>query len=152
MEHIGWNTSFPHLALFHRDRRDRKERGEHCPCSSSWCAEHTVGLIPALKETHESFFLANLACSQPAKLAQSDNDRPFHLHVDFWGLLQPKFPTREFVGLYDPQAITEYGSYRDTLVDEPDYYWYEHHDQLSDGSGQAAVPNPLSREEWRGEK
>lgn len=127
------------------------EEGIRYRCDSHWCGEHASGLTLTPKETHESFFLANLACEQLEKIAQtrSEDDCPFHLRVDFWGPHQPYFPTKEFADLYDPQAIEEYGSYRDTLADKPEYYWLEYHYRLADGNGHAAVPSPLPWSEWQ---
>ena len=69
-------------------------------CKANWCGEHAVGSTLTPKETHESFFLATLACEQLEKLAKSESDQPFSLRVDFWGPHQPHFPTQEFLDLY----------------------------------------------------
>ena len=59
------------------------------------------------KETHEAFFLVNLACDKLEELAKQDSDEPWSLRVDFWGPHQPFFPTKEFADLYDPESIPE---------------------------------------------
>ena len=46
-------------------------------CKANWCGEHAVGSTLTPKETHESFFLATLACEQLEKLAKSESDQPF---------------------------------------------------------------------------
>ena len=129
----------------------RLQEGIVYRCDNHWCGEHASGLTLTPKETHESFFLAHLACEQLAAYARSaaQDERPFHLRVDFWGPHQPYFPTPEFAALYDPQEILEYGSFRDPLQGKPDYYWLEYHHRLADGNGRAAVPSPLSWPEWQ---
>lgn len=124
--------------------------GQEYQCTSHWCGEHASGLTLTPKETHESFFLANLACEQlEAYAADQEDGRPFHLRVDFWGPHQPYFPTKEFADLYDPEKITEYGNFGDTLHNKPDYYWHEYHQLLADDNGRAIVPSPLPWSEWQ---
>lgn len=94
-------------------------------CEASWCGEHAIGVTTTPKETHESFFLANLACDQLEKLAREDSDQPFSLRVDFWGPHQPHFPTQEFLDLYEDFDLPEYGSYRNDMAGKPETYLRE---------------------------
>ena len=116
---------------------------------SAWCGEHAVGLTTTPKETHEAFFLADLACDQLTEIANSDDDRPFHLRVDFWGPHQPFFPTAEFANLYDPESIGEYGSFRDTLEGKPELFHHDNNQPLSDENNHFHTPSPLKWEEWQ---
>jgi arylsulfatase A-like enzyme len=113
-----------------------------------WCNEHASGILTTPTDTHEAFFLANLACDALRELAASGNDRPFALRVDFWGPHQPYFPTREFADLYDPETIPEYGSFRDDLTGKPDLYHVEHNLGLGVG-GRIHIPSALPWSEWR---
>ena len=101
------------------------KKGPGYRSEGSWSGEHAVGITLSPKETHESFFLANLACDKLEHLSKSAPDRPFHLRVDFWGPHQPHFPTQEYAELYDADEISEYGSFRDDLSGKPSVYWYD---------------------------
>jgi arylsulfatase A-like enzyme len=100
------------------------------------------------KETHEAFFLANLACDRLRKLAKSRNRKPFSLRVDFWGPHLPYFATQEFADMYNPAEIPEYGSFRDDLKTKPEIYRSEAGLGLNK-DGKLIVPNPLPWSEWR---
>ncbi len=132
------NREFPNLKVGAPYRSDRY-----------WCGEHAVGITTTAKETHEAFFLADMACEQLEKLAASDVDEPFHLRVDFWGPHQPFFPTKEFADLYDPEDIPVYGNFSDSLAGKPDVYRCDPHDRLTDEDGRFATPSNLSWGEWQ---
>lgn len=114
----------------------------------AWCNEHACGILLSPKETHESFFLAHLACEKLRELAERKDDRPFHLRVDFWGPHQPYFVTQEFADLYDPAAIPEYPSFRDNLEGKPDLYRSETNEGIS-RDRRLIQPNPLPWAVWR---
>ncbi|MEZ4621793.1 MAG: sulfatase-like hydrolase/transferase [Caldilineaceae bacterium] len=88
----------------------------------AWCGEHAVGITTTPKATHESFFLADLACKALAECAADDTHQPFHLRVDFWGPHQPHFPTQEFADLYDPNAIGIHGNFMTRLRASPESF------------------------------
>lgn len=115
----------------------------------AWCGEHAVGLTTTPKETHEAFFLADLACETLEALANDEDERPFHLRVDFWGPHQPFFPTAEFAKLYDPEEIAEYGSIHDTLDGKPEFFKHDTNRPLSSDDDHLYTPSPLSRAEWQ---
>ncbi len=123
--------------------------GQLYQCRSSWSGEHAIGLTLTPKETHESFFLAQLACEHLDDLVRSSSSQPFHLRVDFWGPHQPHFPTQEFANLYDPVSIPEYPSFGDTLQDKPEVYFYDTNRPLSDDLNQFYTPSPLSWNDWQ---
>ncbi len=127
----------------------RMKKGPGYRSESSWSGEHAVGRTLSPKETHESFFLANLACDKLEQLSESASDRPFHLRVDFWGPHQPHFPTQEFVDLYDADEISEYGSFRDDLSGKPSPFWHDVHRPLADESNRFISPSPLAWREWQ---
>lgn len=115
----------------------------------AWCGEHAVGLTLTPKETHEAFFLADLACDALTELANADNSQPFHLRVDFWGPHQPFFPTQEFADLYNPADISEYGSFRDNQELKPELYLEDKNRPLSDEHGHFITPSVLPWSEWQ---
>lgn len=81
-----------------------------------------VGTVTTPEDTHEAFFLANLACEKLEEVASSGQDAPFHLRVDFWGPHQPYWATQEYLDLYDPDKIPEYPSFNDDMADKPNIY------------------------------
>jgi arylsulfatase A-like enzyme len=99
-------------------------------------------------DTHEAFFLANLACERLEQLASSRDKRPFALRVDFWGPHQPYFPTQRFADIYRPEEIPEYGNFRDDLSGKPEIYRSEGNEPLHE-KGKLRVPNPLPWSEWQ---
>ncbi|NQT86808.1 sulfatase-like hydrolase/transferase [bacterium] len=115
---------------------------------ADWCNEHAAGILTTPNDTHEAFFLANLACDALRELAASDDDGPFALRVDFWGPHQPYFPTQEFADLYDPETIPEYGNFCDDLHGKPDLYHVEHNLGISE-EGRMQIPSAQPWSEWR---
>ena len=122
--------------------------GELYHCDKAWCNEHAIGIVTTPKETHEAFFLANLACDKLRELAKSRNKKPFSLRVDFWGPHLPYFVTQEFADMYDPAEIPEYGNFRDDLRTKPEIYRSEAGLGLNK-DGKLIVPNPLPWSEWQ---
>ncbi len=132
--------------VFARWQNEEMYEGKLYRSVSSWISEHASGITVTPKESHEAFFLANLACDalrEPAKSGQ-----PFSLRVDFWGPHQPYFPTREFADLYNPEEIPEYANFRDDLARKPEVYRTDGNYPTS-CDGKLIVPNPLSWSEWQ---
>lgn len=86
--------------------------------------EHAAGIMTTPKETHEAFFLADLACEKLKELTDA-NEQPFHLRVDFWGPHHPYFAPQEYLDLYDPEKIPEYPNFRDDLSNKPEIYKFD---------------------------
>ncbi|MFH1929200.1 MAG: sulfatase-like hydrolase/transferase [Chloroflexota bacterium] len=134
---------------FRKEWNDIVPEGEiHKNMTENWWSGQSSGLTVSPKETHEAFFLASLACDKLRELAESKSEEPFALRVDFWGPHQPYFPTREFADLYDPEDITEYGNFRDSLDNKPEIYRLELNDPLNQ-DGKLIFPNPLPWSEWQ---
>lgn len=129
-------------------RKNPMQAGKLYKCEGSWCNEHASGLTVTPTESHEAFFLANLACNKLGELAASESDQPFALRIDFWGPHQPYFPSQEFADLYDAEDIPEYGSFRDDLSSKPEIYRTENNYPLSE-NGKLIIPNPLPWSEWQ---
>ena len=111
--------------------------------------EALSGLLLTEKESHEAFYLADLACRQLEILAnQNGGDRPFCLRVDFWGPHQPYHPTPEFANMYPPKDIPEYTSFKDTLEHKPDSYFFETGANISNNY-RLNIPNPMPWSQWQ---
>jgi arylsulfatase A-like enzyme len=136
VEHlIEWNHS-PH--------RKNVRPGQRYRGADGWFDASGVTLTP--NDTHEAFFLANLACDQLRELARTG--QKFAMRVDFWGPHQPYFPTREFVDLYDQTAIPEYGNLHDNFASKPEIYRTQRSYPFGP-DGKLIEPSPLSRAEWQ---
>lgn len=123
--------------------------GADYQCRTGWCGEHASGITVTPKESHESFFLANLACERLEKIAEEKDDSPFCLQVHFWGPHQPFFPTKEFADLYNPEDITLPPSFIDDLSNQPDVFKDELSLPLGDENGHIRIPSVLSLKTWR---
>lgn len=115
-----------------------------------WSNEPCSGIMQGPKEAHESFFLASLACDQLEKIAQSGDNRPFALRVDFWGPHHPYFPTQEFADMYDSKDIPEYPSFSENVFDnkKPEVYQMETNGGISEHD-RLIYPNPVPWEVWQ---
>lgn len=116
------------------------------------CCEAACGITVTPKETHESFFLANMACRQLEKLAKEtyDGRGPFNLRVDFWGPHQPYFPTQEYYDMYRDMVFSQYPNYADTLENKPEVYYTEKNVPIGEHN-RIVIPNALgwpAYEEW----
>ena len=135
------------VKIIHSFQSNLKENQLYTP-EMNWYTENAIGVMTTPKETHEAFFLANLACNRLREIAESDIKQPFHLRVDFWGPHPPFFPAQEYIDQYDQKEIQEYPSFRDELQDKPKIYNYEHHFRISK-NGKLIIPNPLSWSTWQ---
>ncbi len=127
---------------------DGLEEGTEYRCKDTWCGEHAVGVTITPKETHEAFFLANLACDQLEQLANSEDNEPFHLRVDFWGPHQPFFPTQEYIDMYDPEKIEVYGNLYDDLENRAQVHKTDVNKNISKDK-QIILPSALPWKEWQ---
>ena len=130
------------------ERRPDVVAGELYHSNGDWCNEHATGIVTTPLDTHEAFYLANLACDRLRALASSEKDTPFSLRVDFWGPHQPYFTTPEFADLYRPEDILEYPSFQDDLENKPEIYKSETNYGISQ-AGKIIRPNPLPWSEWQ---
>ena len=130
------------------EKRPDVVEGQPYRSSADWCNEHATGIVTTPLDTHESFYLANLACERLRSLDSSCDDSPFALRVDFWGPHQPYFTTPEYANVYRPEDIPEYPSFRDDLTDKPEIYKSETNYGISRGK-KLIQPNPLPWSEWQ---
>jgi arylsulfatase A-like enzyme len=125
------------------------QEGKLYKCETAWCGEHASGITVTPKETHESFFLADLACEKLEEIAKNKRDKPFSMSIHFWGPHQPFFPTKEFADLYNPEDISEYPSFKDNFINQPDVFRMEASRPLTSDGKWIDVPNPLPWSEWQ---
>jgi len=124
------------------------EKGSYYKPLQSMYTESMAGIMTTPKETHESYFLAHLACEKLEQIARINENKPFHLRVDFWGPHQPYLPAREFYDMYDPKAIPKHPNFDDDLSDKPEIYKYEHHYPISKDL-KIIHPNPVPWSTWQ---
>ncbi len=124
------------------------EGNESYHCEQTWCGEPCLGITTTPKETHEGFFLADLACRKLDELSSEEGADPFHMRIDFWGPHQPYFPTQEFIDMYEASDIREYGSYSDDLRRKPGTY-YNMNQPIADENFKLIIPSVFSWEEWQ---
>ncbi len=142
IERYFWNNSSK------KQFRELYEGNDHYHCTHTWCGEPCVGITTTPKETHEGYFLADMACRQLEQLAREDGQGPFHLRLDLWGPHQPYFPTQEFVDMYDASQIREYGNFSDDLSNKPGTYRNMNR-PIADEQFKLIIPSIFSWEEWR---
>ena len=99
--------------------------GAEYSCEGTWCGEHAIGTTITPKESHEAFFLADMACRKLEEISKEKSERPFALRVDFWGPHQPFFPTQEYLDMYNDIPISKFGSLASKLDNKPDMYKIE---------------------------
>ena len=129
---------------------DGIQEGETYKQDKAWCNEHASGIMQSPKETHEAFFLADLACQKLKELSEKGTDQPFSIRVDFWGPHQPYFPTQEFADLYDPKDIPIYPSFDEDVYNnnKPEIYQSEGNAMIGKDD-KLVYPNPLSWSIWQ---
>jgi arylsulfatase A-like enzyme len=111
-------------------------------------SQYITGILTTPKETHEAFFLANLACDKLRELAKREDGEPFHMRIDFWGPHEPYFATQEYIDKYNPTDIPEHPNFRDDLKDKPEFYKYDTSHILTEDN-KLVHPNPLPWSEWQ---
>ncbi len=124
------------------------EDGADYQCKTDWCGEHASGITITPKESHESFFLATLACEKLEEIAKEKSDDPFCMQVHFWGPHQPFFPTKEFADWYNPDEITLPPSFTDDLSGQPDVFKDERTMPMGE-HGKLSVPSALPLKIWQ---
>ncbi len=120
---------------------------EYTPLSLNY-EEGAFGIMTTPLETHESFFLANLACEKLKEISQLDNHKPFNMRVDFWGPHMPYFVTQELLDLYNPEEIPIHPNFESDLSNKPEIYKFDFYYPISK-NGRLLYPNPLPWSEWQ---
>jgi len=107
-------------------------------------SEAAAGITITPPDTHEAFFLANLACDKLEELYTQKSDKPFSIRVDFWGPHHPYFPTQEYYDLYKNVWFPLYASYDDNLEGKPEVYFTERNVPIGQNN-RIVIPNAV---EW----
>ncbi len=110
--------------------------------------EGVFGIMETPIETHESFFLAELACNKLKEIADSGNNEPFHMRIDFWSPHPPYFVTQDYLDLYNPIDIPPHPNFDFDLNGKPEIYKYDVYHPISK-NGRLIYPNPLPWSEWQ---
>ncbi|MFV0503960.1 MAG: sulfatase-like hydrolase/transferase [Lachnospirales bacterium] len=108
--------------------------------------ETLSGILMTPKETHESYFLADMARRQLEELSKSNEK--FNMRVDFWGPHHPYSPTQEFINLYDEDEVELYPSFSDDLKNKPSSHKFELNKYCSKNK-EIIIPNPMEEKEWK---
>lgn len=111
-------------------------------------SQYISSVMTTPKETHEAFFLVNLACKTLREIANHPNKQPFHMRVDFWGPHEPYVAPQEYIDLYNPEEIPKHPNFIDDLNSKPELYKKQNGDLLSRNK-QLILPNPLPWQEWQ---
>jgi arylsulfatase A-like enzyme len=143
IEHSFMNPEGPYAKV-----HGIKEGHLHIPKFAT-LSTHSTGIMTTPKETHEAFFIANLASEKLREIAHEGNSKPFHMRLDFWGPHQPYFATQEYLDLYNPKDIPELPSFNEDLKNKPKIYQSNYDYPISE-NGQLIYPNPLPWEDvWQ---
>ena len=127
---------------------DNPKSGSGYRCEAKGLYSHVTGALETPPDTHESFFIANLVRDKLQALAKQDNDQPFAMHVHFYGPHAPYLASPEYLAMYDPENITEYGNFYDDLSEKPFVYLKELNEPLGQ-NGRLINPCPLSWGDWQ---
>ena len=142
-------ASFDVKAVFHEGAEEnRPPLGPGYQCTWESLIPHSAAVLETPDDTHESFFLANLACEKLEQLAGAPDDRPFFLTVHFWGPHMPYWPSQRYVDMVDAARIEPYGSFYDTLEGRPAVYWTETNRPISENR-RLISPNPVPWQTWQ---
>lgn len=138
VEHSVWEPAAP----------DAPDPGPGYRCEMDHLHPHITGVLETPPDTHESFFIANLAREKLRELAASDDERPFFMHVDFYGPHPPYLVSPEYFAMYDPEDIEEYGSFHDDLSGKPEV-WHKEMNVPMGRDDRLLIPSPLPWGEWQ---
>lgn len=128
---------------------DDVEEGDVYNFSRPLLNEALSGVLIGPKESHEAFYVADMACGQLEELEKSGTEAsPFMMRVDFWGPHQPYHPAKEYVDMYPVEEMEEYPSFNDTLEDKPQSYFFDTGRETSENR-RLKIPNVLPEEKWK---
>lgn len=127
---------------------DEPEPGPGYRCEAGGLHPHITGVMETPTESHEAQFLANLACDRLRDLAEEDNEQPFFLRVDIWGPHAPYLAAPEYLDMYPPEQIQEYGNFGDDLSAKPLVYLKEWNKPIG-RDNRLVIPNAMPWGEWQ---
>ncbi len=109
--------------------------------------EALSGILDTPKESHECFFMADMAIEELESLSMN-KEKPFMLRIDFWGPHQPYSPTKEYADLYKIDDIHLSENFYDNLENKPKSYQFETNSKISKDN-KLIIPNPKPIAEWK---
>lgn len=127
---------------------DEPEPGPGYQCLASGLHPHITGVMETPTDSHEAQFLANLACDKLRELADDATNDPFFLRVDIWGPHAPYLAAQEFLDMYPPEQIQEYGNFNDDLSGKPPVYLKEWNEPVG-RNNRLIVPSAMHWSEWQ---
>lgn len=128
---------------------DDVEEGDSYSFTRPLLNEALSGVLEAPKESHEAFYVSEMACRQLDEIQKTHKEGiPFMMRVDFWGPHQPYHPAKEYTDMYPLEDMEEYPSFKDTLEGRPESYFFDTGRETSDNK-RLKVPNALPKEKWQ---
>ncbi len=94
------------------------------PHEMAFGPHHAAGHLLTPKETHEAYFISDLACRWLDEYAGGQSDEPFLLKVDVWGPHHPYDVADPFYGSVDAEKLAEHPSFGETYENKPSNYAY----------------------------
>ncbi len=110
--------------------------------------EALSGVLIGPKESHEAYYVADMAKRQLERIKEEGSEVPFMVRVDFWGPHQPYSPAEEFAAMYPPESIEEYPSFSDDLTGKPESYHFDTGRETSEDR-KLRYPNSMPWSEWQ---
>lgn len=127
---------------------DDIREGEIYNFSRPMVNEALSGILQGPKESHEAYYVADLANKELEKIRKEGSRQPFMMRVDFWGPHQPYYPAQKFADLYPPENIEEYPNFLDDLQDKPASYQFDT-GRGNQESRKLILPSAMKWEEWQ---
>lgn len=94
------------------------------PHEMAFGPHHAAGHLLTPKETHEAYFISDLACRWLEEYAGSKNEEPFMMKVDVWGPHHPYDVAEPFYGRVDPEKLDRHPSFSERYENKPSNYNY----------------------------
>ena len=127
---------------------DKPEAGPGYRCTAPSFHPHITGVLETPTDTHDAQFVANITCDKLRQLAAEKSDQPFFMKVDIWGPHAPYLPSQEFLDMYPPKKIEEYGNFRDDMSGKPPVYLKEWNQPLG-RDNKLQIPSAYPWSEWQ---
>ncbi len=127
---------------------DEPKVGPGYRCEAPGFHPHITGVLETPTDTHDAQFVANLTCDKLRQLAAEQNEQPFFMKVDIWGPHAPYVPSQEFLDMYPPEEIEEYGNFQDDMAGKPPVYLKEWNVPLGHDN-RLLIPSAYPWSEWQ---
>ena len=94
------------------------------PHEMAFGPHHAAGHLLTPKETHEAYFISDLACRWLEEYAGSQRNEPFMMKVDVWGPHHPYDVADPFFGRINAEKLVEHPSFSEKYENKPSNYAY----------------------------